>query len=43
MSHRIKKQHAGVSEAREHFVYVMLALMLVAATTDWLSVFVTGG
>jgi hypothetical protein len=42
MGHKTKKQQVAVSEAREHFVYVMLAMMLVAATTDWLSVFVTG-
>lgn len=34
MGHKTKKQKAAMSEARVHFVYVMLAMMLVAATTD---------
>lgn len=42
MGHKTKKHQSAVSSAREHFVYVMLAMMLVAATTDWLSVFISG-
>lgn len=41
MSHRAKNRQAGVAEAREQFLYVVLAMMLIAGTTDWFGVFVT--
>lgn len=42
MSHKKNSKQATVIEARQYFVYVILSMMLLAGTTDWLSVFVSG-
>jgi len=43
MNLETKKQSAtAVADARAGFVYVILAMMLVAGSSDWFAAFVTG-
>lgn len=39
MNIKTKNKPATVAEVRERFVYFILAMMLVAGSTDWLSYF----
>jgi len=42
MNNKIKNQPAAVAEAREHFVYVIVAMMLIAGTTEWFGAVFSG-
>jgi len=39
MNTKVKNRPATVAEVRERFVYFILAMMLVAGSTDWLAHF----
>lgn len=42
MNIKAKEQPGAVAEARQQFVYVILAMMLLAGSSDWFATFVTG-
>lgn len=42
MALKRKDRPAAITQAREQFIYVILAMMLIAGTTDWFGTVFSG-